>query len=213
MKNWVNIFKYVSYIIVAVIAWLLLKDLRCGGSGGTQVKNDTIIIRDTQWLAAKTETAYISKPYRVTLHDTLEIEGEPIMAYYPLDRYPPIVQKVFSDWNSTKYYADSFPVDYGKLYLYDTLRSGKLRKGFSLQQSIPLVTETKTITVHEKPRVVVYGGLTVMGNPSTPIFGTGAKVGFIAKNGKYYGGSYIFTKNQGQLYQFDILLPIRLRKK
>lgn len=190
-----------------------LRDLKCGRDGGALIKNDTVTRVDTFWKEANTDTFYKAQPYAVEKHDTLEIEGETVMGYYPLDEYPPIVKKVFSDYNSTKYYADSFDVDFGKLYLYDTTRSGKLRKGFKLTQDIPLVKETSTITVHEKPRVVLYGGLTVLGTQNTPLFATGVKLGIMAKNGKYYGGSYLLTKDGNTMYQVDALLPIRLRKR
>lgn len=211
MKNGSPYFKYTVILIVVVVILLLFR--RCGDGGGTIIKNDTVTVRDTQWIPSKTDTQYVAKPYKVTKHDTLEIEGEPLMAYYPLDEYPPIVKKVFEDYNSTKYYADSFDVNFGKLYLYDTTRAGKLRKGFSLNQDIPVVTESTTITVHEKKRVVLYAGVTGIGNQTTPIYAVGGKLGIMAKNGKYYGGSYLLTKSGAVMYQADILIPIRLRKK
>lgn len=210
MKNGLTIFKYLTPIICTIIVVWFLRDLKCNGNGG---EKEVVKIRvDTFWKKGDTVVRYVPQPYKVTTHsiDTFLLEHD--IPFFTFDSLPQSIKNILSEYNNKKYYADSFAVQYGKLYLYDTVRYSRIvGKGFALNQSIPEITNT--ITLREKPRMVVYAGLTVMGNKTTPIFATGAKIGFMAKNGKYYGGSYLISKTGSDLYQFETLLPIRLRKK
>lgn len=207
MKNGVTIFKWASPIICLIIIWLILNELNCGGKGKTEYKEVVKIEMDTVWLEAKTDTHYVAKPYKVVLHDTLEFESEPIVKYKDI---PPVVLKAFEDWNSTKYFSDSFIVAHGKLYLFDTLRSGKLKKGFDLQQSIPLVKET--ITLREKPRTKGLVGLSIMGDVNTPLQQTGASFGLLFKSGTYLGIQGALQKGGNTLYGVQLMKVIKLRK-
>lgn len=206
MKNGATYFKW-SVVLIGIIAVVYLFRGCFGGKGKTEYKEIVKIVRDTMWLQSGTDTHYVAKPYKVTIHDTLEYESDPIVIREPL---PPLVRKAFDDWNSTKYFSDSFSVDYGKLYLYDTLRSGKLRKGFSLRQSIPVITNT--ITLREKPRIKAYAGIEVMGTMQSPISYTGVSFSLLMKNQNIIGIKGGLMKNGNELYGIEYKRLIKLRK-
>jgi len=208
-------FNFNTVLLLIIVVVLLLFFRRCGGGGrGSIIRTDTIrVTRDTAYILHDTTISYVPKPYKVEkVRDSIiYLELMPTDEYLPLKDYPPIVKRWIEDYNTKKHYDTTMPVQYGTLRIIDSVyRNSLVGRSINLQQSIPEIKET--ITLREKPRVVVYGGLTIIGSPSTPLYATGVKLGIMAKNGKYYGGSYLLTKGGGVMYQGEILIPIRLRK-
>ncbi len=207
MKNGVTYFKYGALVISLLIIWFILRDLGCGmGNGGSKTTTDTLtIIRDTTYHQVDTFVSYVPKPYKVIEHDTLEIDGEPIVKWKEI---PTTVLNVYKDYHSKKYYNDSFNVKYGTLYLYDTVRGNSIvGKGFSLKQSIPEITNTIVV---EKPRVKGFLGVEVMGNRNTPIAYTGVSFSLLMKTNQMYsvkggllsGGNYMVGIEMKRLITF-----------
>lgn len=207
MKNGHTYFKYSVILIIAVFILLLFR--RCGDGGGTIIKNDTIkIVRDTTYILHDTTISYVPKPYKVEVQKDSLIFLEKQPTY---DDYPEIVKQWLSSYNSKGYYDSTIDVAFGTATLKDTVFKNRIiGRSFKLSQSIPEITNT--ITLREKKRVVLYAGVTGIGNQTTPIYAVGGKLGIMAKNGKYYGGSYLLTKSGNVMYQADILIPIHLRK-
>lgn len=213
MKNGIKIFKYTSPVICLLILWLILRDLRCG-DGGTAVTRDTVsFVRDTTIYVYQTDTQYIPKPYRVdSPPDTIELEGEPIYRYYPVDSLPITFRNAIRDYYSAKYYLDSFDVQYGKLYLYDTVYKNQIRrKSFSLQQSIPEITNT--ITLEKPTRTAAFIGLSIAGNKGVPFYAAGVDFGLKFKNDSYLGIEGLLLKDGTPIYGIQYMKKIRLRKR
>lgn len=223
MKNGHIYFKYGSILVCVIILAWVLNDLNCGGSGGSRTKTDTVsITRDTIIYVHDTTISYVPKPYKVEKHiyegsgigesRTVDLPNDLNLMF---DSLPPIVKNAYEDYYSKKYYDTTITQksEYGSYFIVKV--KDTLYKNAISGRSIGIYWESAaihpTVTLREKPRTVVYGGLTVLGNRSTPLFATGAKLGFLAKNGRYYGGSYLLTKGGGSMYQVDVLLPIRLK--
>lgn len=212
MKKGETYFKYSVMLMIAVIIFLIFR--KCGSCVGTRPpKNDTTIVRDTQWIQIKTDTQYIPQPYKVVKYkfDTLFLDKEQPSFNY--DSLPKHVQAIISEYYTKKFYSDSFDVKYGKLYLSDTLWYNRIiGKGFKLDQSIPEITETITIVKHEKKKNIGYFGIGAFGNLNTPLYGTTADFSIKWKNDKIYSVGGILTKG-GDLYgKFEIKIPIRFKK-
>lgn len=208
MKNGSTYFKYAVILIVALIVVYLSRcKFNCNGRGYS--KTDTIsVTRDTVIHKVDTVVSFVRVPYKTVVHDTLESEREVIK----WETMPQILKDSYNDYNAKKFYKDSFDVNYGKLYLMDTLYKNRLLgSGFELKQSIPEITNT--ITIKSEPRVTLYAGINAMGNKTDPVYAVGGSLGIMAKNGKLYGGSYMLTKSGTPMYQGFIMIPIRLRKK
>lgn len=203
----------VGVIIAAVILIFLFR--QCGHSGNVGVaKSDTIKI--TQVVTVHDTTTLLvdkPKPYKVTLHDTLEVSGEPQYIYLPSNQYPPIVNNALQDYNSTKYYNDTFNVQYGYVIAKDTIRKNLIiGRSISLKQT--LTDTTRTITVKEDKRNVWYLGGGAFGNLTTPFYGVQSSIGLTNKQDIYYGiTGMLLLKSQQPMYGVEIKMPIHLKKK
>lgn len=210
MKNGIQIFKYLSPVIVTLIIVWFIRDLKCGRDGGGNVKNDTILItRDTTYILHDTTIAYIPRPYKVeVIKDSIVwLERQP-----EFKDFPPIAQRWIEDYHTRKFYDTTLNVQYGTARIKDTVYKNRIvGVSFSLQQSIPEIINT--ITVSEKPRTVAYWGFSLAGNLSTPLAATEIDFGLKLKNGSYIGLKGMLLRNGEPLYGVQYMRPIRLRKR
>jgi len=211
MGNVANIIKWITILIVAILIFLMFR--RCGHTDVKPVKNDTVKIKvDTYIHHYDTVVVKIPVPYKITYHDTLEVEGEPVLTYLPIDSFPPVVRKMLNEYNATKYYKDSLNVKYGKVIVSDTLRWNRIT-GHSIATTFNIPEVTRTITLNAPRRTIGLLGLEAIGNKSTPFYAVGASFGLMFRNQKYYGIGALLDKNGDLWYKVNVMLPIRLHKQ
>lgn len=210
MKNAANIVKWVAIAIVAIVIFLALR--RCGNVTVKPTKIDTISSKvDMVIHHYDTVVVKVPVPYKVTYHDTLETDGEPTIAYLPIDSFPLSIRKMLNEYNATKYYKDSLILKYGKVYVNDTLRWNRIT-GQSIAADLSIPEITRTVTLNAARRTVGLIGGEVLGNKSTPFYAVGASFGLMFRNQKYYGIGALLDKNGNVWYSGRAMFPIRLHK-
>jgi hypothetical protein len=201
-------FKWSVILIGIILLFLLFR--RCGDGGGSNPPSDTISKKtDTIYLHSKTDTFYTPQVVKVeTVYipkyktDTLET-----FEYLPVD-----TTEILKDYLSTRYYQDSLPVQYGKVYINDTITQNKIvSRGVRTNLNIPTVKET--ITLREKKRLVGYVGFGAMGSEQSFIEQTEVTLGLKTKNDKIYSLESALSRQGTVLIGGKILIPIRLNKK
>lgn len=210
MKNGATYFKYGSLLVIVIIVVWFFNNFKCGrGGGSSKTTTDTIkIIRDTVIHRVDTLISYVPRPYKIVEHDTLEIDGEPIVKWKEI---PASVMNAYKDYYSKKYYRDSFDIKFGKLYLEDTVYKNSLTgRSFRLVQSIPEITNT---IIMDKHRTKLYLGLSVAGNVKEPLSYVGADVSLLMKNQSIVGIQGGVLKGGNTIYGLSYRKLITFRKK
>lgn len=202
----VSIFKYGVILIIAVLLFMMWRGCRNEGSGKTVP--DTLSVKvDTIWVRSKTDTFYqpaVVKTKYVPIYKTDTLETFEVQK---VD-----TTKILRDYLATRYYQDSISVQYGKVYIDDTVSRNKIvSRGVKTAFNVPVVKET--VTISRPPKNIAYLGFEAIGNPQTPLYGVGASLGMKFKNDKYYGLKALMSKEGNPLYGFEFKIPIRLRKR
>lgn len=201
----ISISKYGVILIIAVILFMMWRGCRNDGAGKTGP--DTISVKiDTIWVQTKTDTFYqpaIVKTKYVPEYKTDTIET---FEYVNVD-----TTAILKDYLATRYYQDSIAVQYGKVYISDTVSKNKIiSRGVKSSFNLPVVKET--ITIARPPKNIAYLGFETIGNPETIIYGVGASLGMKFKNDKYYGVKALMSRDGNPLYGLEFKIPLKFRK-
>lgn len=198
----VTIFKYGVILIVAILLFMFWRG--CRNEGGTKTITDTVeIVRDTIITKTERDTDYVPKPYKITEYKTDTLET--------FETVNVDTAAILKDYLATRYYKDSVAVQYGKIYIYDTISINRIMgRGVSSSFQIPTIRET--ITLRQPKRTIAYIGFEGIGNHETIVYGVGASLGFKFKNDKYYGIKALMSKDGNPLYGLEFKLPIKLKR-
>lgn len=210
MKNGSTYFKYSVILIgIAVIVWVVSL-FKCNGSGGKEIKNDTVsYTRDTIIYVHDTTIVYKPQPYKeeIIRDSIIYLERQP-----EFKDFPPIAQRWIEEYHKRKFYDTTFNVQYGTARIIDTIYKNRLTgRSFSLQQSIPEITNT--VTLREPKRVKGMIGLGIAGNIIQPLSQTEVSFGLLMKNNSYYGIKGILQKEGTTLYGVEFKRIISFRKR
>lgn len=212
----VNYLKYSFYFIGLVFVLLLFRKCICNQPVVAPVHNDTVIKYDTQWLQSKIDTVYQPtlvketpsyEPIMSFLEDTTIVDCDSIA------KYKAEITRIMKDFNTGRLYNDTIPVKYGTAIISTGVKRNRLLPvSFKLNQDIPEVTTTKTITLTQPKRGVVYVGAGVIGGPGQLLWGAKWSVGYKSRNDKFYNAGAIINQTGVLMYSFDFNLPIKFRK-
>lgn len=207
-KQITSTIKWVIALAIAIVILTLVR--RCGNS---KKEPEVIkVVRDTVYVNTKSDTFYTPEVrktdtvYKVKYKtDTLETFE---YRYLKVDS-----AKILKDYLATRYYSDTVAVQYGHVYIQDTVSQNKIKsRGVKTNFEIPIVKETVTIEI--KKRVVGYIGMEAFGNQVSPIHSWGASFGIQTKNGNQYEIKGLVSKyGEPVSGGIGIKLPIRLTKK
>lgn len=199
----ISIFKYGVILIIAVLLFMFWRGCQNEGAGGARV--DTIsVVRDTTYVVTVHDTTYIPKPYKITEYKTDTIET--------FETINVDTARILKDYLATRYYQDSITLQYGKVYVNDTINRNRITgRGVKSKFDVPIIRETITLE-RERRRNVAYIGFEGLGNHEEIIYGVGASFGFKVKNGKYYGVKALMSKSGNPLYGVEFKIPIKLKK-
>lgn len=199
----ISIFKYGIILIIAVLLFMFWKGCQNEGTGSIRV--DTIsIVRDTTYVVTVYDTTYIPKPYKITEYKTDTIET--------FETINVDTARILKDYLATRYYQDSITLQYGKVYVNDTISRNRITgRGVKSKFDVPIIRETITLE-RERRRNVAYIGFEGLGNHEEIIYGVGASFGFKVKNGKYYGVKALMSKSGNPLYGVEFKIPIKFKK-
>lgn len=174
------------YLVIFVLLGIVFLQ-RCGG-GKTSLpkpKIDTVIVKDTQYIAVR-DTIY-SKPkpsappvIDTTWKDSLRLKDSSYE--YLFGRYMELGDKYYSRHT----FKQTFKIDsIGTATILDTVVSNNIvGRSFSYDIKYPVVTETTTITIREPyiPKRQLYIGGTIWGNPQSVV--SAGSVGVLYKDRK-----------------------------
>lgn len=204
----IQIFKY-SVLVIGII-FLFLVFRKCGNDGSGTNGNDTLkVIRDTMWVQSITDTFYtpsiVKTEYKTNLKyktDTLET-----FEYMPVDS-----AAILKDYLATRYYQDSIAIQYGKVYINDTITKNKIKsRVVKTSFNIPVVKETITLT--QPRRNIAYLGFSAMGSEQSFLEQTEISFGFKVKNDKYYGIKGAMSRSGNVLVGIEFKIPVKLKKQ
>lgn len=204
----ISIFKW-SVVLIAII-FLFLMFKRCGDGGKTKPTSDTISVRiDTVWMQSKSDTFYTPAVTKTEWKTKLEYKTDTLESfeYMKVD-----TTAILKDYLATRYYQDSIAVQYGKVYISDTITKNKIAsRGIKTNFNIPVVRET--ITLRQPKRNIAYLGFSAMGSEQSFLEQTEVSFGVKVKNDKYYGVKGAMSRNGNILAGIEFKIPIRLNKK
>jgi len=122
--------KYAAIVLLGIILGFLLRD--CKGPD-TITRTTTVVERDTVYQVVR-DTVYRTQIKHVFSRDTL-MQFDTVLVSVPISRF-----------------SESFDVQYGNATVSGEVAGKLLNMALSTDFNIPLVTETKTITITKKPR-------------------------------------------------------------
>lgn len=199
----ISIFKWGVVLIALVLLFMFWRGCQNEGTGSVRV--DTVsIVRDTTYTVIEYDTVYIPKPYKLVEYKTDTIET--------FETINVDTARILKDYLATKYYADSITLQYGKVYVSDTISRNRITgRGVKSKFDVPVITNTITIE-REKRKTIAYIGFEGLGNHEDIIYGVGASFGFKLKNDKYYGIKALMSKSGNPLYGVQFMIPIKFKK-
>lgn len=202
--------KIVFGLVVAVIIAAFFMG-RCNGvkSVVKKVGVDTTITvtkTDTIYQPGVTTTITHTNTKWYSIHDTLEIEGDPHTIIMVTD-----TAAILADWNTTRFYRDSQNLKRGSVIISDSVTHNRItsRRLETLNTDTTIV---KTVTLIPPRKMVVYFGIDYLGSPKQPFYAAGANLSLKLPSERQYLIGAMIDKNGKIVYQAGVRFPIRLRK-
>lgn len=172
----------------------------------TQIRVDTTYIKESQnipiYIPGVTNTIVREVP-RI-----IEVQRDGKFIYLPVD-----TSAILQDYYTKRFYHDSIAVQYGKVYVQDTITENRITsRKVNTDFNIPLVT--KTITVEQPKRNQVYIGVNALGNQSDYLQAAGASLLFKNKRDRIIeGGAMWGINNKEIIYHAGIKFKLSLKKQ
>ena len=191
--------------IIAVLTIIILLQRMCSGKRecpeiAAVVKTDTVYIHKTD-----TTTIYKPKPFLIVKNDTIYKDD----TLYLVELVQADTAAILSDYFSTRYYKDSAKVDYGTIYINDSVSRNRITSRKVITDfNFPVVTNTVTL---EKKRTQLYAGFSFTGNKYQPIYGFGGDLMLKTKRDRVYEIGALMTADAVVFYRFGI--KFKLSKK
>lgn len=214
MKNGATYFKY-SVLLIGIIACIYLtKSCNCGKSKGVTIIKTVI---DTQWDKQDTFISYVPQPYKVSVPYKVEIPilSDSLILSGAIKDGLISAQKdsigILRYYLSTRYYSDSFKVQYGKIYTQDTVTQNRI-VGKSVRMGFNIPVITRTVTLQAQQRNVVLFGVGIFGNEVSPLYGAEATIDLKNKQDKIYELGAVLLRGGQFYYKAGIKIPIHLSK-
>lgn len=215
IKRSPSYFKW-SVVLIGIIAVVYItKTCNCGRE---KIKEVPVVKIDTVWQKQDSFISYVPKPYKVTVPYKVEIpitNDSIVLAAAIKDG---IISSqadslsILRDYLSTRYYDDSFKVEYGKVRIQDTVFANSIvGRGVSTTFNVPVIT--KTYTIESKPRNILYFGIGALGNEVSPLYGTNAKLLLKNRRDRIYEIGCTLLRGGELYYGVGIDIPIKLKSR
>lgn len=192
-------------VLTAIAAAIFYGGWKCGS--GNVKPGSAVTIRDTIITPGQLviDTAYVPKPVKVVVRDTIGYSWHDTMFISPgpTNEINRVIHKA--------YYSDTVKVSYGSVTITDTITDNRII-GRSVNADISVPTVTKTVTLTQPKRAILYGGLNVSGGPQNYLFSLGADLSLKTKNDRIYSAGVSLTRDNQVLYGIGMKFPIRLKK-
>lgn len=205
-KERISIFKWGTVLTIAILLFMFWRGCKNEGKG---IKTpDTISVKtDTVWMPSKSDTFYTPAAVKTTYVPEYKTDTLEWTEYIPVD-----TANILKDYLATRYYRDSVSVQYGRVYINDTVSKNKIiSRGVKTSFNIPVVKET--VTLQRQRKTVAYIGFEGVGNHEAIVYGVGASFGLKLKNDKYFGIKALMNKDGNPLYGVEFKIPIRFNKQ
>ncbi len=217
-KNFKNIL--VICLIAALVIVLLLK--KCGNNSG----GNTIIERDTIYQEVKGDISYVPQIDTVFFTRTTT----KLVPYATLDTLylPELIDvdtaAILSDYYKARVYRDSVPVrwedksdadiwsEIGSIYIYDTISQNRI-KGRQVKTVLSIPEVTKTITLTQPKRAMVFLGANFLGSMEEPLLGYNVNLSFKTKRDKFIEAGYNQFYGGQSFYSLGLKFKISFRKQ
>ncbi len=215
MKNGATYFKWSVILICFMAGVFMFRGCKCNKE---KIKEVPIVRVDTFWKKQDTLISYVPAPYKVLVPQRIEVPQNNDYLVLQSAEKDAIIEalsdslKTMRDYLTTRFYYDSFMVQYGKVYSIDTVQFNRvIGKSISVNISVPIVHEVRTIQAQK--RNVVLFGFGAIGNKISPLYGTEFTLDLKNRQDRIYEGGAILLRGGELYFKGSIKWPIRLTKK
>lgn len=215
MKPGPTYFKYSVLLICFIAGVFMFRGCKCNKE---KIKQAPVVTIDTFWKKQDTFISYVPTPYKVSVPFKVEVPQNNDFLVLQAAEKDAIIDilsdslKTMRDYLTTRYYYDSFKVQYGKVYARDTVQFNRLT-GASIATLFSIPVVTKTVTIEARKRNVVLFGFSALGNKISPLYGTEFTLDLKNRNDRVYEAGALLLKGGDLYYKAGIRWPIRLTKK
>lgn len=214
MQQGATYFKYSVLFICFLVGAFLFRGCKCNKE---KIKEIPVVRIDTVLEKQDTFISYVPTPYKVLVPFKVEAPKDNDFLINQISEKESIIDilsdslKTMRDYLTTRYYYDSFKIQYGKVYARDTVQFNRLI-GKSVATSLTIPVITKTYTIEARKRNVVLFGLGAISNKNSPLYGTSFTIDLKNKQDRIYEVGGMLLKGGDFYYTGSIKWPIRLNK-
>ena len=111
---------------------------------------------------------------------------------------------------ATRFYDQDYTIQYGEAHIVDTVAQNRIiGRSVIIDQNIPEIT--KTVTVMQPKKLVLYWGIQALGNQQNLPYASGITLDLQLKNGGMIGGGAYLTRDKG-MFSAALKFPIGRKK-
>lgn len=194
-------------LVIIIIALMFLLTFQHKGCAPSDVKSDTVTVRDTAW---KVHDSLIVKKLKVkeVIHDTLPPE------YIADTNYPKLKAQydaLVVAFLAKNIYADTVKLDtLGYVAVADTVHKNEIQgRSYKYNYKIPTVTVTNTITNEAPPKGALFVGGGVSGNKQGGLNLLKGGILYKSKKDKIFGVHVGVNGNSQVVYGVETYLKLK----
>ncbi len=203
------------YIIIGLICGILLCKLftcgKCGGQGGV-VKTDTIKLLVKDSTAQYTPAITAIEPGRIEQKIRYVPVPGRVDSFVQYEMLAVDTAAILKDYYARIFYDDPVTTKYGVIHIKDTVSKNRIAsRKVETDFTIPVVTKTETVTLHEPKRNQVYIGLNAQGTKESLLTAVGPSIMLKTKGDKVFEVGALLSKNNLLTYQAGIKFKIKFK--
>ena len=203
--------KYKNLVIIAIILALVLALFlkRCGNG----VSDKPTIKIDTVYKEVKGDVTYIPDVDTIYYTKTKYVPTNPDLIIDTM-YLPELIDtlSILKDYYAHVVYKDTLKNQYGYISVTDTISKNRIQsRQVKTNLSIPEVT--KTITLSQPKRVMIFLGGNILGNESDPLSGYNVNLSLKTKQDRMIEIGYNQLFNDAHYYSLGIKWKISFRKQ
>lgn len=208
-KDFLTLFKQVIIgLFVVLIIFLLFRNCKCGKSGGTTVKIDTVYVEvkgDVTYVPLF-DTIFYTKTKYVPTNPDLIIDTLYLPELIDVDTLA-----ILKDYYASVVYKDTLRNQYGYISVTDTLSQNRI-KSRQVKTSLLVPEVTTTITLTQPKRAQVYLGASILGNEDDILQGAEINLSLKTRKDRIIEAAYIRTFDNIHFYKFGYKHKISFKK-
>ena len=205
--------KYKNLVIIAIILALVLALFlkRCGngGRGTTTIKIDTVYkeVKGDVTYVPVIDTIYHTRNVYVPTNPDLLIDTMYLPELIDVDTLA-----ILKDYYAHVVYKDTLRNQYGYISVTDTISQNRI-KSRQVKTALSIPEVTKTITLSQPKRAMIFLGGDILGNESDPLSGYNVNLSLKTKQDRMIEIGYNQLFNDAHYYSLGVKWKISFRKQ